>query len=94
MHDHEPSVLCLYVHLPKQQTVVINPDRDVNAQQVLDRNEEKDTTLTAWFKANAGDQIGVIRNTLYQDFPSKMRWNRDRWIWTVRRRGFQIGRMH
>src|SRR6266446_6364904 len=94
MHDHEPSVLRLYVHLPKQQTVIINSDRDVNAQQVLDRNEEKDTTLTAWFKANAGDQNGVIRNILYQDFPSKMRWNRDRQIWTVRRRGFQIGRMY
>src|SRR6266403_1572611 len=94
MHNHEPTVVRLNVHLPLHQSVVFDPDRDVNAQQVLDRNEEKDTTLTAWFKANAGDQNGVIRNILYQDFPSKMRWNRDRRIWTVRRRGFQIGRMY
>src|SRR6266404_4821023 len=94
MHDHEPSVVCLTVHLSCHQSVVINPARDVNAQQVLDRNEDRDTTLTAWFKANDKDQDGVIRNTLYQDFPSKMRWNRDTRIWTVRRRGFAIGRMY
>ena len=65
MHDHEPSVLHLQVHLPQQQGVVINTDRDRNAQDVLDRNEDKDTTLTGWFKANALYQDGVINNTVY-----------------------------
>ncbi len=94
MHDHEPSVLHLPVHLPQQHTVVINIDRDRNAQDVLDRNEDKDTTLTAWFKANALHQDGVINNTIYQDFPGKMVWNKTRHMWTIRQRGFQIGRMY
>ncbi len=46
------------------QSVVFDPVRDVNPQQVLTRVENKDTTLTAWFKANAGDQHGVIRDTV------------------------------
>ena len=94
MHNHEPTVVRLNIHLPLHQSVVFDPVRDVNPQQVLTRVENKDTTLTAWFKANAGDQHGVIRDTLYQDFPSKMRWNRDTQIWTVRKRGFAIGRMY
>jgi hypothetical protein len=94
MHDHEPSVLRLAVHLSEHQSVVINLDRDVNVQQALQRAQNKDTTLTAWFKANALHQDGVINNTLYQDFPNKMVWNKSSSKWTVRQRGFQIGRMY
>jgi hypothetical protein len=36
----------------------------------------------------------VINNTIYQDFPGKMVWNNNRHIWTIRQRGFQIGRMY
>jgi hypothetical protein len=55
---------------------------------------DKDTTLTAWFKANALHQNGDINNTLYQDFPSKMVWQQKTRTWTVRKQGFQIGRMY
>ena len=94
MHDHEPSVLRLGVHLPDHQSVIINPNRDINAQQALQRNQNRDTTLTGWFKANALYQDGEINNTLYQDFPNKMVWNKSNSKWTVRQRGFQIGRMY
>ena len=93
VQDHEPSVLRLAVHLPQQQGVVINPDRDT-PQQVLERHENRDTTLTGWFKANAQHRDNVINNTLYQDFPNKMVWNKNRHVWTVRQRSFQIGRMY
>ena len=94
MHDHEPSVLCLAVHLPEHQSVVINPNRDINVQQVLARAEDRDTTLTGWFKANAEFQDGVVNNTLYQDFPNTMVWNKGSHEWRKRQRGFQIGRMY
>jgi hypothetical protein len=93
VQDHQPSVLRLAVHLPQQQAVVLNPDRDT-LQEALERHENRDTTLTGWFKANDQHQDGVINNTLYQDFPNKMVWNKDRHVWTVRQRGFQIGRMY
>ena len=93
VQDHEPSVLRLAVHLPQQQAVVLNPNRDT-LQEALERHENRDTTLTGWFKANALHQDGVINNTLYQNFPNKMVWHKDTHIWTVRQRGFQIGRMY
>jgi hypothetical protein len=103
MHEHDPSVMHLHVHLANQQTVVINPDRDGSLDVVLARAEH-DTTLLAWFKANAG--IGLpaedlarmpledIRNVSYQDFPSKMVWKANLHKWQVRKWGFQIGRMY
>jgi hypothetical protein len=94
MHDHEPSVLRLGVHLPEHQSVIINPNRDINAQQALQRHQNRDTTLTGWFTANALYSNGVINNTLYQDFPNKMVWNKSTYKWTIRQRGFQIGRMY
>ena len=84
----------LQVHLPNQQLVVLDPDRDGDAQEALERHEDRDTTLTGWFKANALYHDGVINNTLYQDFPTKMVWHRDRRVWTVRKQNFQIGRMY
>ena len=45
MHDHEPSVLCLGVHLPDHQSVVINPNRDINAQQALYKEMKIETLL-------------------------------------------------
>jgi hypothetical protein len=94
VQNHLPSVLRLQVHLPQQQAVILNPNRDVSLQQALDRHEDRDTTLTGWFKANALHQDGIINDTLYHDFPSKMVWHKDTRIWTVRQRGFQIGRMY
>jgi len=90
---HEPSVLRLAVHLPLQQPVVLNPSRDT-LQEALRRYENRDTTLTGWFKANATYQDAVVNNTLYHDFPNKMVWHKDTHLWTIRQRGFQIGRMY
>jgi len=94
VQDHYPSILRLQVHLPQQQTVILNTNRDVTLQDALDRYEDRDTTLTGWFKANARYQDGVINNTLYQDFPNKMRWHKDTYVWTIREKYFQIGRMY
>ena len=93
VQDHQPSVLRLAIHLPQQQAVVIRPDRET-LQEILERQENRDTTLTGWFKANALHQDGVVNNTLYQDFPNKMVWHKDTHLWTIRQRGFQIGRMY
>ena len=92
LQNHEPSVLRLQIHLPGQQYVIIDPNRHTTVQQALDDNDGKDTTLTGWFKANALHPD--MRDTLYQNYPSKMVWNPKTHTWTVRQRGHQIGRMY
>ena len=72
MHEEYPSVVRLQVHLPNQQ--LINWDEHVapNLQQVAAQAAEKDTTLTAYFKAN--EQFPEACNYLYQDFPIHFVW--------------------
>jgi hypothetical protein len=94
VQDHEPSVLRLAVHLPNQQSVVFNPTRDT-LEEAVAQNEDKDTTLTGWFKANALHQDDpVVTSTLYQNFPNRMVWHTDGRFWTVRQQQYQIGRMY
>jgi hypothetical protein len=92
MQQHVPAIVCLQVHLPNQQGVVFNPEDAANLQDVVDSNANKDTTLTGWFKANAENEAN--HDLLYQDFPSKMVWNKSQRKWTVRQKGFAIGRMY
>ena len=93
MQEHHPTVVCLQVHLPGQQSVILNPEGRASIQDVVEAQRNKDTTLTAWFKANA--QSEANRDILYQDFPSKMVWNDRAHRWTIRRPAtFAIGRMY
>ena len=92
MQEHHPAVVRLQVHLPDQQPVVFNPEGGTNLQDVLTANANKATTLTGWFKANAESEAN--HDTLYQDFPSRMVWNKDTNRWTPRKQDFAIGRMY
>ena len=71
MHAEEPTVYHLPVHLPDQQQVYFDPD-DV-LDEIVDCVSAQNTTLTAWFKANAEDLQGLngkhARDVSYQDFP-------------------------
>jgi hypothetical protein len=94
MQEQVPAVVRLAVHLPEEHTIVFNAEQDVDLQEALDEYAERNSTLTAWFKANKeAAQGSVIHNTLYQDFPSIMVWNKNR-KWTLRKEGFAIGRMY
>ena len=94
MQEQVPNVVRLQVHLPGEHSVVWNPEHDANLQEVVDRGAVKDTTLTAWFKANAEQVDENIRNILYQNFPSEMVWNKQECKWTKRQKGGAIGRMY
>jgi len=60
----------LQVHLSNKQPIVYRAEKHPDMQAILAKYDH-DTTLTAWFKANeAGNDD--IRNTLYQNFPSKI----------------------
>ena len=94
MQKHHPAVVCLQVHLhlPDQHPVIFNPESGSNIQDVLTANANKATTLTGWFIANAESEAN--HDTLYQDFPSSMVWNKDTHRWTPRKQYFAIGRMY
>jgi hypothetical protein len=93
MQEHVPNVVRLQVHLPDEQAVVWNAEQEGNLQDIA-AQVNHDTTLTGWFRANAELEDDDIHDTLYQDFPSKMVWNQRQHKWTVRQRGFAIGRMY
>ena len=93
MQEHTPPIVRLQVHLPDEQTVVLNAATAGNLQDVVERTADKDTTLTGWFKFNA--QNVHFRHLLYQDFPSKLVWNKGESIWTERQQDtFALGRMY
>jgi len=70
MQEHIPAVVRLQVHLPNEQPIIYRAEEHLDMQAVL-AEYDHNTTLTAWFKAN---EVGNedIRNTLYQNFSSKM----------------------
>ena len=93
MQEHTPPIIHLQVHLPDQQPIIFEEDEDGNIQDLVDTNPDHDTTLTAWFKANA--ELADNCNLLYRDFPSKMVWNKKTYKWTTRKKGVSaIGRMY
>jgi hypothetical protein len=52
MHEESPNIVRLQVHLPNQQLITWNENNTPNVQAVIEEQGTKDTTLTAYFKAN------------------------------------------
>ncbi len=75
----------LQVHLEREQYVIFE---QTDTQRF---NEEHDTHLTAFFKAN--QQFPEAREILYPDFPSKFTWDYGRKRWYPRKGGKTSGRM-
>jgi hypothetical protein len=92
MHQEKPAVYRLHVHLPGEQNVTWDPNAEPNVQAVVDRAANKDTMLTAYFKAN--NTLAGAPDLLYQDFPSRFVWVEGLKRWKVRQRDFAIGRMY
>ena len=53
MHEESPNIIRLQVHLPNQQLITWNEDNTPDVQAIVEQQGNKDTTLTAYFKANA-----------------------------------------
>ena len=92
MHEEKPAVVRLQVHAEDDQLVTWNNNAAENVQEVLEDQGARDTTLTAYFKAN--QEYPEARNLLYQDFPSKFVWKAKDRKWKPRQRDFAIGRMY
>jgi hypothetical protein len=101
MHEEKPPSQRLQVHEPGKEMITF--DSDDNPIAVAERARKATSTLTGFFKANKKEKdkeehTGIVcrtaRDSLYQEFPQKFCWNLKKKQWTVRKRGFSIGRMY
>ncbi|CAG8714005.1 13024_t:CDS:2, partial [Acaulospora morrowiae] len=90
MHEEVPNIVRLALHLPGMHSVVFDPNDD--AAHVLARANRQKTTLIAFFETCA--TIDVARQYTYQEFPQHFVWNKKDKRWTIRKRGFAIGRLY
>ncbi|XP_042757993.2 uncharacterized protein LOC111895117 [Lactuca sativa] len=84
-----PYVMALQIHLPNQQLVRFK-DGD-RMENIVDREKEKDSMLTEFFKKNKEDS--KAREYLYKDFPKHFTWNRGNHCWRTRAHKSMVGRL-
>jgi len=91
MHEQSHSIIRLAVHDPDSKCVVFDPD---DIQKALQKADEKDSTLTAWFKLNIEDE--QANQYLYNDIPKHYVFHAKETQWKRRQRGGEkvIGRMY
>jgi hypothetical protein len=70
--------------------VLFNDDDDV--QEVVARSAISRTMQTEWFKTN--QESKATQNLTFDQFPQQWVWNRKLKRWTMRKRGFAIGRIY
>jgi hypothetical protein len=101
LHETNPSVVRLAVHLPNQQFVVFNSELLGSEAQLALENKRK-TTLTQWFAVNRseskerlseevllapnGDSNPSSQTILYPDFPEFYSWNNLGKFWKRRKK--------
>ncbi len=90
MHERFPIVECLQYHLPNQQMVLFNDDGDV--QEVAIRSTTSRTMLMEWFETNQESE--ATQSFMFDQFPQQWVWNQKLKRWTMRKKGFAIGRMY
>ncbi|XP_057433001.1 uncharacterized protein LOC130725830 [Lotus japonicus] len=90
IHDKWPPVNRLSFHLPNEQSVTFKDHEWIDT--VVERNQDMDTEFTTWFKANQESELG--KDLTYAEFPQRFVYDEDKRIWTVRKKGFSIGRLN
>lgn len=89
IHEREPAVTRLPLHLPDQQRIVY-PEKS-NLQNIISRDGIEKTMLTEYFEMNK--RCPEARKLTYAQFPSKFVWYSDEKMWKPRQQGFNIGRI-
>lgn len=84
LHDQNPPVERLTIHLPNRQGVEFDADDDI--ADVLSEQEGRQTKLTVFFELNQQrHDRGDVEDLLYPNVSDDWVWNR-RGKWTVRKR--------
>jgi len=95
MHEEDPTVTTLALHLPNEQPVYYAEDATREQIEEIMRNSR--SMLMAYFKYNdetppVFDRNGNQIKHLYHDFPQHFRWMPNR-TWRPRKQGTAIGRV-
>ncbi|CAN1778546.1 ATP-dependent DNA helicase PIF1 [Linum perenne] len=89
IHDRNPPVQRLCVHLPGQNRVPYRSHQKL--RNIMARPNVGETTLTRWFKLNERDP--KARELTYDEIPNKYVWKEDSKDWFPCKKGFAIGRI-
>nr|GEW01750.1 uncharacterized protein [Tanacetum cinerariifolium] len=89
IHHRSPAVERLPFHLPNQQSVVFDPTKSIDFQ--LEKVSANTSKFLAWMECN---QTNKEARKLYAEFPKYYVWNKTDNIWTKRKKGKSIGRIH
>jgi PIF1-like helicase/Helitron helicase-like domain at N-terminus len=91
MHDQSHAVQKLSIHLPNEGPVYFEPGEEAEA---INNAEDRDDTLTAWFKLNQKDVSA--HPYLYSEIPEHFTFVQKERIWKTRQKGHAtiIGRMY
>ncbi|GAU47161.1 hypothetical protein TSUD_287440 [Trifolium subterraneum] len=90
VHYREPSVERLSFHLENEEIVVYEDHEAI--EDVLNKPSIHKTKFLAWFDANK--KYPEAQKLTYGQFPSKFVWKKVDRVWSPRKRGFSIGRIH
>lgn len=82
IHDRDPSIVILPVHLPNMQSVLFKENISIN--QVVDDPSFGSSLLLGWFDNNKWDRTG--HNLTYSSYPTKYWWDKQAKAWKRRKR--------
>ncbi|KAH9605570.1 hypothetical protein KSS87_016782 [Heliosperma pusillum] len=100
IHFKTPSVERLHYHLPGEQPVVFDDDTFID--DVLHKSSVGVSQILNWMSCNSREvrpnnredrDMQIAKQLLYSQFPTKFVWKKKQRQWTLRKKGFKIGRL-
>ncbi|CAN1135599.1 ATP-dependent DNA helicase PIF1 [Linum perenne] len=89
IHDRSPAVFRLCVHLPNEHTVTYEERQSIPS--IVNRPDIGKTMLTEWFTLN--QVYPTAREYTYSNITHAFVWDKKCTKWTLRKKGFVIGRV-
>ncbi|XP_039688594.1 uncharacterized protein [Medicago truncatula] len=89
IHGRKPAVERMFFHLVGDKCIYFTDHQRM--ENVLEKASVTESMFTAWFVAN--QKYEPARQLTYGQFVNKFVYNKKERIWTLRKRGFTIGRL-
>lgn len=90
IHHRYPAVERLPFHLPNEHSVIFDATESIDFTLV--KESTNTTKFLKWMELNETDEIA--KDLLYVEIPKYFVWNKQDRIWTPRKKGLSIGRIH
>ncbi|GKE13369.1 putative DNA helicase, partial [Tanacetum coccineum] len=90
IHYRTPSVERLPFHLKDEQQVIFDATESID--YAVDKSSVNETKFESWMELNKTDPLA--RSLLYVEIPRYYVWNQKNRIWTLRKQGKSLGRIH